>query len=474
METVDLAGFVLELAVWGVEPSALAFLQPPPQSALDDGRALLWALGALDQSDGRPTLVGRRMAELPLHPRLARLVIGAIPLGHGRLACALAASLEDRDVIRGRPDVVEADVAMRARLITDPSFLHPHADGAAVSTTRRRANELARRAGVVAGGAVDLQACGLVLALAYPDRIAQARGGGRFRLRNGAGAWLAESDPLSSAPFLVVAALDADQRDSRIRLATALDSADLETAAGAAIRTTEALAWDPGRNDVRATVTRTLDGLVLGTTERKAQPGPQARAALLGQVRATDLGALSWTDAARRVQQRVAFLRRTFGADWPDLSDRALVTALDQWLAPLLTDALERRDLERIDLARELRMLLPHARRAELDRLAPTSMALGRRSVRIDYGADSPRLSVRLSDLFGIDSHPNVAGGRVPIVLELLSPAGRPVQVTSDLPGFWAGSYAAVRKDLAGRYPKHRWPVDPLASGPSEAPGRKR
>jgi ATP-dependent helicase HrpB len=181
-------------------------------------------------------------------------------------------------------------------------------------------------------------------------------------------------------------------------------------------------------------------------------------------VRTTRLSALPWTDGARAVQRRVLFLRRTVGDEWPDLSDATLLATLDQWLAPLLTTAIDRADLESLDLVRVLRTLLPPARRAELDVLAPASVTIaGDRRFRVDYGADQPTVAARIQDLFGATSHPTIAGGRVPLVLRLLSPAGRPVQVTSDLPGFWSGSYAEVRKEMAGRYPKHRWPADPAA-----------
>jgi ATP-dependent helicase HrpB len=461
--SVDLAGFVLELAVWGAPPSALTFLQAPPQAALDDGAALLVMLGALD-SGGRPTAAGRRMAALPLHPRLARMVIGAIPLGLGGVACALAALLEDRDILRGRPGDVGVDVAERVARIVGPVGNGGPVDRSALASARRRAALLGRRAGIDPGP-VDPVGCGRVLALAYPDRIGQARGQGRFRLRSGGGAWMAESDPLANETFVVVAQLDADQGDSRIRLAAALDPDDLEAAAGAPVTTATALAWDSERDDLRATVTRSLDALVLGTTERRAHPGPAAASTLLEQVRSSRLGALPWTEGAQALQRRVSFLRQTFGDGWPDLSDAALLATIDRWLAPLLATVVDRSGLERLDLTRALLALLPRSRRAELDILAPTMLEIGpRRRLRVDYRTDQPTAAARIQDLFGTERHPTVAGGQVPVVLHLLSPAGRPVQVTADLPGFWAGSYAVVRKEMAGRYPKHRWPADPSAT----------
>jgi ATP-dependent helicase HrpB len=460
--TVDLAGLALELAVWGTEPAGLRFLDPPPAAALADARTLLTQLGAVDEG-GRPTDLGRAIAELPLHHRLARMVIAAQPLGLGRVACVLAALLEDRDVLRGPPDQLPVDVAERVRLIDDPGARHPLADVGAVRGAARRAAELARRSGVgrgrVDGGGTGL---GLALALAYPDRIAQARGGARFRLRTGGGAWLPAGDPLAAEPFLVVAELDADRRDSRIRMAAALDVADVEAAAGAAVEDSVTLAWDTARDDLRARVERRLGSLVLGTSDRPAPAGAATVRALLAQVRATRLAVLGWDDAARTFQQRVAFGRRVLGEAWPDLSDAALLDSLDEWLEPLLEGATSRADLGAVDMGRVLRARLGPALTAELGRVAPTRITLARgRRGSVDYGGDQPAMAVRVQDLFGTTTHPTVARGQVPVVVHLLSPAGRPVQVTADLPGFWSGSWAAVRKEMAGRYPKHSWPLDP-------------
>jgi len=441
IELVDLTGLALELAVWGAGAAGLAWLDPPPPRALEEARALLVTLGALD-ADGHPTGEGRAMAELPFHPRLARMVTGA----RNATACALAALLEDRDILRGTPDEVPVDVAERVRLISaEQRAHHPLLDGAATSTARRRAVEIARRAGVRDDG-VDLAACGPILALAYPDRIAQARGGARFRLRSGAGAWVPKDDPLAGEAYLVVAELDADKRDSRIRIAAALDAADLEVAAGAPA-TDEEVAWDGERGEFRRTVTSRIDALVLGTA---AAP---AAGDLPEQVRASGAAILPWTDAARSLQHRVAFLCRTVGGEWPDLSDEALVASAGDWLTA--------GSLKQVDMVRVLRGALGRTSH-DLDRLAPATLTVASgRQLPIDYAGDQPKVAGRVQDFFGTTTHPTIAAGPTPIVLELLSPANRPVQVTADLPGFWAGSYAAVRKDLAGRYPKHPWPDDP-------------
>jgi ATP-dependent helicase HrpB len=415
------------------------------------------------------------MAELPLHPRLASMVVGAVAAGRGRTACALAALLEERDVLRGRPDEVEIDVAVRLWLLVDRDVRHPQADGAAVAAARRRAAELARRVGIDPPGPDDALDPGPVLALAYPDRIGQARGGARFRLRGGGGGWLSAGEPLSGEAFLVAAELDAAGRssaaagkDSRIRLAAALDADDVEAVAAATGATVEALAalsWDPARDDLRARVEHRLDGLILGETEGPAEPGPATTAALLARVRSTKLALLHWSDAARALQRRATFARRgatPAPADWPDLSDAGLLASLDEWLLPLLANASGRADLERIDMVGVLRRRLGHLL-PELDRAAPATITLaGGRSISVDYDGDQPAAAVRVQDAFGTTTHPAVGG--VPVVLSLLSPAGRPIQVTADLPGFWAGSWAEVRKDMAGRYPKHAWPVNPAGN----------
>ena len=465
--TVDLASLALELAVWGADPADLAFLDPPPPAALADARSLLDDLGALDP-EGRPTPSGRAMAALPLHPRLARMVIDATATDRGWAACVLAAVLEDRDVLRGRPDDLPTDIESRARLVAEPRATHPDADRGALGSARRRATELARRAGVRPR---ELRAddLGPVLALAYPDRIAQRRSRGRVRMRAGGGAWIPATDPLADEDLLVVASLDAADGDARVRLAAALDPADVEAAAAGAIEVVDAVAWDDGRDDLRRRTERRLGALVLAAADGPAAPGPATTAALLERVRTTRLGLLRWSDGARSLQQRVAFVRRHARPDWPDLDDEALLATLPEWLAPMVPGASSRRDLARVDLTQALLARLGHHHRAELDRLAPTHVELGNgRRLAIDYGDAEvgPTASARVQDLYGTTAHPTVADGRVPVVVSLLSPAGRPVQITADLPGFWTGSWSEVRKELAGRYPKHAWPADPASASP--------
>jgi ATP-dependent helicase HrpB len=478
----DLAELALELAVWGTSPADLAFLDPPPARVLDEARRLLVGLGALDE-DGHPTGDGREMVALPLHPRLARMVLVARDRGQGWLGCLLAALLEDRDVLRSRsPDDVPVDVGLRVALLDDPAFRHAQADGRAIRGARDRAHDLARRLGVAPGGGDTVEA-GRLLAVAYPDRIAQARGGlGRFVLRAGTEGWLAADDSLAREPFLAVAEVDGRRRNGRIRLAAPLDAAQLDEVGGNHVDEHARMVWDNERDDLVARVERRLGRLRLSTVERRPLPGVATTTALVDRVRATNLATLRWTDAARSLQGRVAFLRAALGEPWPDLSDGALRRHLDDWLAPALTaaGATGRVDLERVDLVRALSAMVPAELAADLERLAPEAVTVpsGRR-VPLDYGAgggpgEPPVLAVRVQEMFGSRRTPTVAGGRVAVVLHLLSPAGRPVQVTRDLARFWDGSWREVRKEMAGRYPKHDWPDDAAEAEPSAGPRRRR
>lgn len=466
---VDLAGLALELATWGTGTDALPFLDRPPERALREARALLRDLGALDD-DGKITAAGRAMSDLPLHPRLAHMVQASANAGLGWTACLVASLLDDRDVLRGRPDDVPADLELRIELVEDPSRTHPAADGRSIRTARDRAYDLARRAGIDAGtGAGHARTAGRVLALAYPDRIGQARGGrGRFRLRTGAGAWVRPTDPLAGEAFIVAADLDGRRKDARIRLGAALDPSDLDDLFADRVTEHATLGWDRERDDLVARVDRRLDSLQLASIARTPGPGPATTDALLERVKATKLAVLRWTDDARGLQQRVAFLRQTLGDEWPDLSDQALLRRLDAWVEPFLLGATSRADLERVDVGMALRTLLGFDQQLALDELAPTRITLPNgRPATVGYSGDVPTVAAKVQAFYGSTDTPTLAGGRVAVTLQLLSPAERPIQVTSDLAGFWSGSWHQVRKDLAGRYPKHPWPEDPSRASPS-------
>ncbi len=471
----DLVGLALEVAVWGAQAESLDFLDPPPPDRLAEAALLLRRLGALD-GDGRPTAVGRAMVDLPVHPRLAHMILETRRAGTGGVACALAALLEERDVLRGRPGELSADVGERARLIVDPSAGHPRADRAALATVRRRARQLADRAGT-ALAAGDPDECGAVLALAYPDRLAQARGG-RFRLRGGRGVALGPNDPLTGAGFLVVAELGGGptgRDDDGLRLAAAVDEEVVERVAGHEVVEHREVLWNEARDDLELRTERRLDALVLSSASSRPEPGPEAAAALVDHVRSTGLDVLAWSGRTRSLQRRAGFARRHLGDGWPDVSDPALLASAEEWLVPRLAGASGRADLARVDLSAVLRDRLGHRLVGDLDRVAPVAVALaGGRRATVDYGADPPGVAVRAQDLFGLREHPTVASGRVPLVVQVLSPSGRPVQVTADLPGFWAGSWAAVRKDMISRYPKHNWPADPLDAEPGTKARRRR
>lgn len=477
----DLAGLVLETARWGADdPRSLRWLDPPPAGATAQAAALLRQLGALDER-GRITEHGRRMADLPLHPRLAHMVLSAIPLKLGGLACDLAALLGERDPLRAAAGRRDADIRLRLELLRGGRRVEPDrdADRAALRRIVATAEQWRRRLDLPAP-AGDVEAAGPLLAFAYPDRIAQRQPGSepRYRLANGRGAAFTEPAPLSSEEFLVLADLDASGDRGRIFLAAPITRDELETHGAGLIRSVDFVEWDERAGAVAARRERRLGELVL---ERGALPSPDpaaVAAALLEGIRLRGLGCLPWTPALRSWRARVLFLRRVEGTDagWPDVSDAALLATLDDWLAPWIAGLTRLDQLRRLDLAGALHALLPRPLRAALDRKAPTHLTVPTGSrLPLDYeSGEQPILAVRLQEVFGLRETPRVAEGRVPVLLHLLSPARRPVQVTQDLAGFWAGSYREVRKELRGRYPKHDWPEDPAQARPSRGVTRSR
>ncbi|HET7649266.1 MAG TPA: ATP-dependent helicase HrpB [Gammaproteobacteria bacterium] len=470
----DLASLVLELAQWGAQDaSQLAWLNPPPAAALSQARELLQQLGALDQS-GRITAHGRRLVALPLHPRLAHMVVRGAARGAGWLACLIAALVSERDILSG-PNV-SADAGLRLRLLADESARAD--DAARVRRVRAIARDIAGQAGVARTDTGSSHDAGLLLALAYPDRIAQRRpgSGARFLLSNGRGAFLPDSDPLGHAAWLAVAELDGEAREARIFLAAELDEAELRQEFAGQIQSRDVLAWDEDRQAVDAAIETRLGALLL---ERRASDRPDVArvAALLADaIRRKGLGVLPWTPASRNWQARVMFLHREAGNDWPAVDDAALAATLDAWLLPYLHGKSRVSHLADLPLQQALAALLDYRQQRLLDELAPTHVTVPTGSrIAIDYtSGEVPVLAVRLQELFGLAETPAIMGGRVPLLLHLLSPARRPVQVTRDLAGFWRSSYRDVRKDLRGRYPKHYWPDDPLQAEPVRGVRRKR
>lgn len=461
---IDLASVLLETLAWGVPgPESLRLLDHPSEAAVDEAFDVLAMLGAVD-SDRRITTVGRQMLSLPLHPRLAAMVtaVGDGPLGWP--AAIVASLLEERDVIAGRPSERPIDLWTRVQLIADESVHHVDADRRAVKSVRRRSRELIKRTGA-REGAISIDDLGRSLSLAYPDRIAQKRAGqgGRFRLRNGMGAEVDRSDPMAHEDMLVIAEIAGDKRNVRIRLAAGIDALDIELGFASEMEDRVIFGWDEERDDLVQRVERRLGALDFGTHSQPIAPSPRVVDALVDRIVDTGLDVLPWTDNARRLQARAALA----ATHRPDLGiglvdDAALLDAAAEVFAQWLGDARGRADLDRLDLISILKNRIGWEHLETLDRLVPTHLVFARgRRAELDYLAETPRVSVRAQDAFGTMTTPSVLEGTLPISVELLSPANRPIQITSDLAAFWDGSWAEVRKDMAGRYPKHDWPEHP-------------
>ncbi len=458
----DLAPLALDLAVWGTsDPSSLAWLDPPPDAAMTQARTLLEQLGALDK-DGRITRHGRRMAELPLHPRLSHMVLAGAEQGSGVRACEVAALLSERDVLTAQA----RDPDLRRRLDALNGASDPHAHRGRIAEARQAAQAWKRR--IRASKDETPMSVGALVALAYPGRVAQRRGGqGQYRLVNGRGAALAPEDPLSREPYLAIADLDDAGRDARVFLAAPIDRVEIETLFADRIETGEDIVWDERAEAVAAARRVKLGALVLEETKSESSSAEARVAAMIAGVRAMGLDALPWTPGLRSFQARNRFLHRHDPA-WPDFSDGALLADLETWLAPFLGNASRRAHLARVDLAAALGARLDWAQQKKLESMAPTHVEVPSGSrIALDYDSDPPVLAVKLQEMFGQVETPRVGGGKVAVVVHLLSPAGRPLQVTQDLGNFWRTGYAAVRAELRGRYPRHPWPEDPLTAPPT-------
>lgn len=445
----DLCGLALELALWGVQGAGdLALLTPPPPAALQEARALLRDLGALDQA-GHVTAHGRRLAALPLHPRLAHMMESA-----GKNGAKLATLLNERDPLRGEG----CDLSLRLSALRQPRG-RPAQERPALE---RIAAEAARLKARAESTAAELSAAEMA-ALAYPDRIGLRRPGEapRWILSNGTGAAMDPADPLAGSRLIVAADLDGRGREPRIRLALPLTEAELRGLYADRIGWHDVCRWSRRRRIVEARHHEKFGALVLDDRIWKDPPPALRAAALLDGVR--DQG-LPWTDKARRLRARIELLREQ-GTDLPDCSDTGLMAALEEWLLAYLTG---RHSLQGLDITEPLRARLDWAQMQDLDRLAPPDFITPmQRRVPIDYGDGTPQIAVRLQEMFGVTEHPAVGPARIPLKITLLSPARRPVQVTTDLPGFWANSYADVRKDMRGQYPRHPWPEDPTQADPT-------
>jgi ATP-dependent helicase HrpB len=507
----DLSSLVLDLALWGVaDPGELSFLDPPPRPAWNEAKALLTQLGALDR-DGRITQEGRALRQLPLPPRIARMVIDGAAAGEAALAADIAAILAERGLggndvdLSIRLDGFRRDRSRRAQDARamakrwteiasrgDGGRDEQHAtpspreavgrDGVGGVPTESKGpptpDPSPPRAARVGGGerrgpssikgslSGDLSP-GVLLALAFPDRIARSRGtGGQFLLANGRGAQVEQTSALAREQFLAVGEVTGAAAQGRILLAAPLSAGEIEAHFGDRIENREEIAFDAASASLKARRARRLGAISLAEQVRKVEPTDDTARMLAEGLAKLGIDKLPWSKPLKQWRERVMFLRGAEGDEWPDLSDAALAETAAGWLASALAGKTALSQLDGDDLSKTLHDLLPWQLRRRVDAEAPTHFsAPSGSSVPIDYEApEGPKLAIRVQELFGLDRHPTIAGGRVPLVLELLSPAHRPVQVTRDLPGFWRGSYAAVKAEMKGRYPRHPWPDDPIAA----------
>ncbi len=469
--SADLSGFVLDLAAWGVsDPDKLAFLDPPPRAAFAEARTLLSALGALD-GDGRITGEGRAVSRLALPPRLARMVVDAAREGRAALAAEIAVALTERGLggdavdLTHRLDNFRRDRSQRAE------------------DARRLARSLASRARslVEQGPTGGDGAPGAWLAAAFPDRIAAAHRAskdarpptgygrrGQFLMANGRAASVEPHDALAGEAFLAIGEIVGRAASARILTAAPLTLEEIERVAGPSIATADELTFDRASASLRARRRRRLGALILAEGNLSAPADEQSALALARGILGLGLARLPWNKSLEQWRGRVTFLRRAEGEPWPDLSDPALAASPD-WLAPFLLGKTRLDEVSGDDLAQALHALLPYDLSRRLEAEAPTHfIAPTGSAVPVDYDAQGgPAIALRVQELFGLSQHPALAGGRVPLTLHLLSPAHRPIQITRDLPGFWKGSWSAVRADLRGRYPRHFWPEDPASAAPT-------
>ncbi|WP_084446203.1 ATP-dependent helicase HrpB [Hymenobacter roseosalivarius] len=477
--TADLSSLALELALWGTyDPAALRWLDAPPTAALAQARDLLVRLGAI-LSSGPPTPHGRALAGLGLVPRLGHLVLRGKEAGHGPTACALAALLTERDLLRpadSAPAPPDLRLRLEALMTGRPPLPGLIPDNGALYRVREAAAVLRNRA-AVPNSPLEPDAAGLLTALAYPDRLAQRETPERVRLVTGQRAILPAEHFGQETMFFAVAHLDGNAAAPRAVLAAPLERAELEQHFADLITTQEEVRWDDPAGRVVARRLRRLGALVLAD-QPLPQPDPVAMAtALLRGLRSLGIGRLPWSESAQHLRERLAFLHQATPTEWPAVSDTALLQQLPEWLGPYLTNLRSLAEVNRLDLSEALLNWLPGgwAQRQELDRLAPAHLEVPTGSrIRVDYSdPTTPVLAVRLQEVFGLLDTPRVAGGQIPLTMHLLSPGHRPVQVTRDLRSFWATGYFEVRKDMRGRYPKHYWPDNPLEAEPMRGTRRQ-
>lgn len=457
--SADLSGLALDLAFWGVrERTSLAFLDPPPAPAWAEAVKLLQSLGALD-AEGAITDEGRAVRDLPLPPRLARMVVDAARAGAGAQAAEIAALLSERGLGGASADLED-------RL---DRFRRERGPRAEAARGMARGWAKAARQGSPVAGWQDFST-GALVALAFPERVAQRRGKpGEFLMANGRAAAVEPHDRLAGCDYLAVAEATGRAAQARILAAAPLDLAEIERLFAGKIEKQREISFDREKSALRARETRKLGAVTLEARNLTLEPGPETASALAEALASLGIDRLPWSPRLQQLRARVAFLRRAEGDEWPDLSDIALATTSTAWLAPFLEGARGLADVSETILSNALEALLPWDLRRRLDSEAPTHFETPAGSrIAVDYEAEGgPAIQVRVQELYGLKAHPELAGGRVKPVFHLLSPAHRPIQTTGDLPRFWAGAWADVKKDMKGRYPKHVWPDDPANAVPT-------
>lgn len=481
----DMLPLALELAAWGAAAEELFWLDAPQASSIMQAQQTLQALGALDGA-GRITPHGRALAAMPLPPRLAHVLLRGAALGQARLACEIAALLSERDVLRGSGVRGHCDLALRLEVLRHGrSALSAHlhsgvdVDEAARTQVRRVVDDLSRRISQQSSKPAldEAESLGVLVALAYPERMAMAVGEGRFVLASGRATLLDRVDSLAQEPWLAVAHVglnDAQGGNARVFLAAKISQAAIERHFGEQIITQESVAWDARAEAVSARAQRRLGNLLLEDKPFATVSEEARQAALLQGIRLHGLSCLPWQERHHQWRGRVMLLRRVRGEDWPDVTDEALLSGLEGWLAPFVQGMSRLAHLERLDLDAALRAMLDWSKQSELERLVPTHLAVPSGSqIALDYvpmldGAAQPVLAVKLQELFGQADTPRVLDGRVAVMIHLLSPAQKPLAVTQDLASFWRGAYQDVRKDMRGRYPRHPWPEDPQNAVPTK------
>jgi ATP-dependent RNA helicase HrpB len=484
----DLAPLALELANWGVsDVNRLSWLDPPPSAAFSQARALLAQLGVLDKR-GHITAHGKHLASLGLHPRLGHMLLRGKALGLGGLACEVAALLGERDIVHSPPGQRELDLRLRVEILhafqkTGNATSNQTVSGIQVNVgvCRRVLKTAAHlKASLSCGrGKRREEACGLLLAFAYPDRIACRRSGDvhRFQLSNGRGAFLSPGDPLAASDYIVAASLDGDKQEAKVFLAAPVTFEDLTAHFDDHMTRLEKIYWHRREQAVKAVEQICLGKAVLKTRPMRNPDSIKVAEAMCEGVRQMGIDTLPWTKVLRAWQSRILLMRKVDGDgdSWPDVSNETLASTLDKWLLPYLDGTSRRGQLRHLDLKNALFSMLSWQQKKNLDRLAPTHITVPSGSrIPIDYqGGDVPALAVRLQEMFGAVDTPTIAGGKMLLLVHLLSPAGRPVQVTRDLKSFWKHAYYEVKKDLMGRYPKHHWPEDPSKAQPTNRVKKK-